>query len=70
MKALSAFNLKGSLLSIVTFLMCDSSLNTVLKDKNKRKTEKSLLLSTNQILLPHSIKGVEFYRKNTSEARQ
>lgn len=62
MKVLSAFNL--FFISIVAFLMCDSSLNTVLKENNKRKTEKSLLLVQDQILLPHSIKGVEFYRKN------
>ena len=51
------------MICIVTFLMCDSSLNTVLKDKKNRNSENSLLLVPNQILLPHSIKGVEFYRK-------
>ena len=46
--------------------MCDASLNMVQNNTHRRKSENSLLLVPDQILLPRSIKGVQFYRKSYS----
>ncbi len=63
MKELSTFKF-GLLLAAILIISCDSTLEVVQNQPKRIQLENSLLLVQNQIPLPQSIKGVQFFRKN------
>lgn len=52
------------LLLITLLLSCESSLEVVQNQPRRIQSQNSLLLVPNQIPLPQSIKGVQFFRRN------